>query len=96
MSNDEIGVSYEPTISYSVKDILSRVEGKLDAALIAVATKAEHADLAKLADRVRELERSEAGRTKATRWRNEYRRFIWPTLISGVATFAALAQVFHF
>jgi hypothetical protein len=94
--NDGVGLSFEPTISYSVKDILSRVEGKLDAALIAVATKAEHADVAKLETRVRELERSEAARSQAGHRMADFRRFLIPTVISAIAALAYIAQVFHF
>lgn len=93
--NEGTGFTIEPTISYSVKDILSRVEGKLDAALISVATKAEHADVAKLETRVRELERNEAMRSKASRWQADFRRFIIPTVISAIAALAYIAQVFH-
>lgn len=93
--DQEVGLTYEPTISYSVKDILARVEGKLDAALIGVATKAEHADLVKLDGRVRELERIEEGRNKAHRGWVELRRWAIPTLISLAATAAIVIQALH-
>jgi hypothetical protein len=78
---------YEPTISYSIKDILNRVEGKLDAALIAVATKAEHSELLKLDVRVTRLELSEANKAETRTWRHQWRQLIWPTLI-GIAMLA--------
>lgn len=71
----------EPIISYSVRDILERMENKLDSALVAIATKAEHAELLELKDRVAILEQIEKNREKEKSWRHQWRQLIWPTLI---------------
>lgn len=78
---------YEPTISYSIKDILDRMEGKLDAALIQVATKAEHRDLVSLEARVTKLELTEQGRSDNRTWKHQWRQLLWPTLV-GIAMLA--------
>jgi hypothetical protein len=85
----------DPVISYSIKDILNRVEGKLDAALIAVATKAEHRDLLNLELRVRDLEQAEKNKEQTRTWRHQWRALIWPTLIGIGLLAASIISLIH-
>lgn len=48
------------TVSYSVKELLARQDGKLDSILIALNTKAERNDLSELSGRVTVLERTDS------------------------------------
>lgn len=85
----------EPVISYSIKDILARVEGKLDAALIAVATKAEHADLLALDERVRQLEQAAETKAAFSKWLTEWKRWLIPTLLSAALTASTIVTLLH-
>lgn len=85
----------EPVISYSVKDILSRVEGKLDAALIAIATKADHSEMVKLAERVAHLELIEEHREAAAKWHTEWKRWLIPTILSALLTASTIFALLH-
>ena len=81
------------SVSYSVKELLARQDGKLDAILLTLGGKAEHSDMLALATRVEVLERADSahvGTMRLTRW-------AIPVLLSlasfGVALFA-LARAF--
>lgn len=93
--SDSVTPGYEPVISYSIKDILARVEGKLDAALISVASKAEQAELVSLERRVNDLEIAEQNRKDNRNWRHQWRQFFWPTILSAGALVMWIVQTVH-
>lgn len=68
----------QPSVSYSVKELVARVDAKLDAYSMVLQTKADRADVAGLHERVSTLEAAEHAR--GGRWSN------W-RLVSAVVAF---------
>jgi hypothetical protein len=72
----------EPSVSYSVKDLLSEITKKLDAALLALYAKADNARVDALETEVRAI-RNHIDKTKEnTSLRSQYRQWLIPTLIA--------------
>lgn len=92
----------DPQITYSVRDILARIEGKIDSALASIGLKASTADLMALsakhetlrADFDRHVEAGEAERVRKSE-RVEWRRWAIPVLISLLGVVALVWSGLH-
>jgi len=99
-------VSDEPVISYSIKDILQRLETKLDTKFAELSTaigrKAESADLAQViatqlnhASRLAHLEHVNETRQEHAGWRTEWRRWLASTLLAAALVAVTAYQMIH-
>jgi hypothetical protein len=95
----------EPTISYGLKDVLARLEHKLDQVFAALTLKADRAEVTQLDHRVGQaegrltaLEQERETAERHYRERVDHRRWLIPTLaalLSALATLAAAFAAFH-
>lgn len=76
-------------VSFTVKELLARQDGKLDTIILTLAAKAERGDLDRLSGRVEALERGAASQQGSS----GYARWVVPVLISIVAISMALATL---
>jgi hypothetical protein len=76
----------EPTVAYSVKDLLSDISRKLDGALITLYGKADSARVDAVESRLTILENHKANYDS----RNQYRQWLIPTLIAVAMLVAAI------
>ena len=83
----------QPVITIAVSDALARIEGKLDALVVAMAGKAETAAVHELDSRVRVLETSQASQSAVTQALGRARAGIWVAVGSLAAAVSALAYV---
>ncbi len=77
-------------VSFTVKELLGQINSKLDTMAIAIAAKADHAEMQRLAARVETLERAGIAQKSITR----YKRWLLGSgiaLVAAIATLAALA-----
>ena len=74
-------MSEEPTVSYTVKESLARIDGKLDSLTLLMQTKADRADVLGLHERLTVLEAAQ--HSKSGTWRS------WKV---AAAAFAFVAQ----
>jgi len=77
-------------VSFTVEELLGQINSKLDTMAIAIAAKADHAEMQRLAARVETLERAGIAQKSITR----YKRWLLGSgiaLVAAIATLAALA-----
>jgi hypothetical protein len=92
----------DPQISYSVKEVLDRIERKMDGFVNALGAKADMAALSRAFERIDTLEEDlrllKAELDSANRhvqWKQEFRRFVAPFLVSVATLLVFFFQVFH-
>jgi hypothetical protein len=75
------------SVTFTVKELLARIEGKIDALTVTLALKADRTDVADLNQRVTKLELGGAGDTGAREW-------LWRAVMAlpGIAALAAYLQ----
>jgi len=104
MSDDEprISLPVEPQISYSVKEILTRIESKMDDFVKALAFKADTSSVENLGqrvthteDRLTAIEERNKARDETSKWRSEWRRWLIPALMTAALTAASIVALFH-
>lgn len=94
------------TISYSVKDILERLEAKIDSKFdmlaAGIASKAETSDVAKLTaaqgmldDRVTDIERQLKDQKETRSWRSDWRRWLANTVLAAALTAVSIISLIH-
>lgn len=100
MADDESNTNGR--ITYTTKEVVTRIEAKLDTLTLQLEQKASHADLEILAGRVGVLERAETQRqTKAEIFAQtrqsvtEWKRWAIPTVLTAAFTTVVLVQAFH-
>jgi hypothetical protein len=91
----------EPVVSYGLKEVLARLEAKLDQVVAAVGGKADRADVDRLDrrldehdDRLGKLEESRRTTEKLAAERRDHRRWLFPTLAAIVSALAAIIGTF--
>ena len=77
----------DQNVSYTVKELIARLEGKIDAVLAALASKADRAELHALEQRVSETEMH----LRTSRELSHYQRFIFGSV--GVSALGAIATL---
>jgi len=96
----------EPSISFSVRELLGRMDGKLDAVVAGLGRKADHADVAAVTVRVdrheTRIERLEEARRldqQAKRIegdqsakKGEWRRWLWPVVVATATAAVSVAS----
>lgn len=79
----------ESNVSYTVKELIARLEGKLDLALTIIHDKANNGEVMALAARVVSLESDR----QATKTLSTYKRWLIGTAIIAVGAVSALASL---
>jgi len=97
-----VGFVVEPTISYSIKDILSRMESKLDRLADSLASKADHTDVVRLwetiraqDDRLKTVEDVIKNQGQKKQDAKAWKQWAIPTILSLLGTVALVISVFH-
>lgn len=82
----------EPTISYSLREVLGRLESKLDRLVDTIALKADRTEVLELDKRVgqtevhiTELRQQRENDARSEKERTEHRRWLWPTIAAFLA-----------
>jgi hypothetical protein len=79
------------SVTFTVKELLARVDGKIDSLLIAVAQKADKHDLERLVERVVKLEAEDRARSELSTFQRWLIGTVVVGLIGAVATLTWLA-----
>jgi hypothetical protein len=96
----------EPVISYSIKEIVDRLERKLDskfdAILSVISGKASAADMARVietqthhGDAIGELQHWRESLKERTGWRTEWRRWLTTTILGAALVAVSAFQMLH-
>src|SRR6185312_6259411 len=92
----------ELEVSYSVKELLQQLNMRIDAFMTLLASKADQSSVIHVSDRIDQLEprvtnleNIQKFQARHSSARQEFRRWIVPTLISLAAVAAAVFQVVH-
>lgn len=80
-------MSTEPNVTYSVKEMLAKLEGKVDSVLIAVSQKVDRGEFDALKNEVDKLKLKDAGDSGGRAW-------LW-RVAAALPGAAALAAYFH-
>jgi hypothetical protein len=80
-------MSTEPNVTYSVKEMLAKLEGKVDSVLIAVSQKVDRAEFDSLTGRVTKIELRGAKENGGREW-------FWRA-VAAIPGLAALAAFLH-
>lgn len=93
----------DPTVSYSVKELIERLERKVDQFLVILSTKADRSDFeleqekrTELESRVTDIERRLDNDEKHEHDRLEYRRWLIPALSGVLLTLVTLLGILFF
>lgn len=96
-----MGMPVEPQVSYSVKEILDRIEGKMDSFTAGLAAKADASAVVQLqqivdgnTNQLTDIQGRLTAAEKRAAARMDYRRWLIPTIISIVSLLAYLLPVF--
>lgn len=102
MMDGASGSGKEPTVSYSVKELMADVRGRLDTltqVLMSLATKEEMNELTRRVDDLEEKELTralaDAKHEEEKSDKREWRRWVIPVIIAAVSLVILLVTLFH-
>jgi len=97
-----ISLPVEPQISYSVKEILKRIEDKVDDLIRGLAFKADTSHVESLnqrvdraEDRITAIEHRNQSRDEHERGHAEWKRWLIPTVLTAALTVATILSLLH-
>lgn len=88
-------MSDDPIISYSVKELLTAMDRKLDAALTTLMAKADSSRVDALEKDVTYLMQHHRSSKESASLRAQWRQWLYPLLVSVVLTVATIISLFH-